>query len=80
MKLDEYLFRTKKTIEEFANETNMAYTTMCKAVHGKDIKLSTGVKIELATKGLVKCIELLSEDLVKSLAQENSSYTEPHKN
>lgn len=65
MKLKEYIEEVGIPINEFARRLKISPATIYNIFNDKDIRLSVAVKIEEATKGKVKCRELLSPDYLK---------------
>jgi DNA-binding transcriptional regulator YdaS (Cro superfamily) len=58
MKLREYLEKKGIKITSFARQIGVTETTMHNILSGKDLKLTTALKIERLTEGAVKCCEL----------------------
>ena len=63
MKLSEYLEHRGISARKFAEKAKISPPTIRNAIKGKDIWLSTALKIEKASEGKVKCKDLIDEDL-----------------
>lgn len=77
MKLREYLEATKLKQEIFAKHVGITHRTLVNALLGKEVKLSTAIKIEKATCGAVTCHDMFlaeadSESNTKKDEQQNN--------
>lgn len=64
MFLSEYLKKYNISISQLADKAGLGRQTIYTLMDGKEILLTTAVKIELATKRKVKCIDLYEEFLL----------------
>lgn len=62
MKLKEYLEKNEMDPRTFAKKIGSNYRSIYYAMDGKDIKASLAAKIEIATLGTVKCVDLFDFD------------------
>jgi DNA-binding transcriptional regulator YdaS (Cro superfamily) len=66
MRLDEYLKEVGIPITKFARRIGASAATIHNILDSKrDLRLSIAVRIELATKGLVTCKEILPESFIE---------------
>lgn len=80
MKLREYLEATKLKQEIFAKHVGITHRTLVNALLGKEVKLSTAIKIEKATCGAVTCHDMFlaetnGETYAKKDEQQNQNKT-----
>ncbi len=74
MNLKDYLYFNRIMQAEFAKELDISIGTLTRILNGLDVKLSLALKIEKATQGQVKCIDLLDKSKSKrARVQKDSS-------
>ena len=67
MKLRDYLELKRIKQKDFIDHIEVSPDTMRRILQGRNITIEIGMKIEFATKGKVKCRDILSEDRLKEL-------------
>lgn len=80
MELQGYLEETGMPLAELARRASINPRTIKNILERKaDIRLSVALRLEDATKGQVKCRDLLSEEFLRDLHRKNlDSQTEAH--
>jgi predicted transcriptional regulator len=73
MKLDEYLEKGKMKPAEFSKKSGIDLTTVRNIIRGYDIKLSTALKVQEFTHGLVRCEDLAPIKKRESKANKSES-------
>lgn len=61
MKLKDYLKLHRHSYETFGQEAGVVKSVIQKLISGKNINLVSAAKIEIATKGKVKCLDLYKD-------------------
>jgi predicted transcriptional regulator len=73
MRLSEYLEETGLSQSHFARVTGISAPTVCAILDGRDPRLSVAILIEIASKGKVRCRDMVNERVLqKKLLLANS--------
>lgn len=72
MQLKEFVQYKKMNLSELADYLDLNYKTVCKILHGQEIKLSTAFKILKKTKGKVKVQDMYKTYLDQKMDKKSS--------
>lgn len=79
MRLQEFLDKHELSTTDFGNKIGVHRNTICNAINGIDIRLSTAIAIEDATFNKVTCRELLPEKNCKDLKKNKTKHKKDDK-